>query len=235
MRKTFVQLVDDLRVESGASGRTITTVQGNLPAEVARFKKWTADAWLDIQRRQERHWKFLFKESSGFTVPLGATVLNPTEYAAGDIAEWDYGSFRLAPAGGARKDSQPLRFADYFQFRDCIAIDTSVERKPEVITVHPNTEALHIWPAADAEYVLFYDYRRQPQELDDDDDVPIMPDRFHDLIVFWALLKYGTHEAAPEVITRAKAERDALYADLMTDQMPEVGTLGLVEPEGWDR
>lgn len=223
----FLELVNKLRVESGASGDDITVLSGNLPRETARLKQWTADAWKEIQLLHERHWRFLYKESTGFTVPVGASVLNPTEYAAEDVAEWGLRSFRIAPPLSARKDSVPLQFVDYYDFRDNDGRDPMITGKPLVFTVHPNTEAIHIAPAADAEYVLFYDYRKQPQSLIDASDIPIMPGRFHDLIVYYALEKYALFESAQEALVKAQQGKRRLLPELQTDQLPEFTTMGL--------
>jgi hypothetical protein len=225
----YLQLVNRLRQEGGVSGEDLASLEGNLPREIARLRTWIADSWVEIQMLHERHWRFMFTESSGFTVPIGATVLNPTEYAADDVAEWDVDSFRIAPPGGARKDSKPITYQDYFWFRDSEGLDPSIQGTPRVFTVHPNTEALHIAPASDAEYVLYYDYRRQPQVLTNGVDIPIIPARFHPLIVYWALEKYAIFESAQEVLLRAQTEKARYLANLEVDQLPDIMIVGLIE------
>lgn len=221
----YVDLVNDLMIESAASGRTLTTVQDLPLGELSRLKKWVRDSWLDIQRKHV-DWRFLFVQST-HTVPINASVIEPTEYLAGQVAEWKINTFRIAEAGKARKDSQVLPYYDYFYWREHDGLDVTVPGTPVSFTIHPTTEALHIAPASDAPRILFYDYWRTPQELVDDDDIPIIPARYHPLIVFWALKKYAVHEAAPEAIIRADDEIKRLLSDLQIDQLPEMTTQGL--------
>lgn len=224
---TFVELVNALRVEAAASGRTATTVQGTMVGEQERLRKWIKDSWLDIQRKHP-DWQFLFVQST-YTLSVGESVLNPTEYEAEEVAEWKVNTFRIAEAGGARKDSQPFLYRDYFDWRDMEGLDVTVNGVPKSFTIHPTSEALMIAPPSDTARILFYDYWRTPQELEDDDDEPIMPRRFHDLIVYWALRKYGIHESAPEAILRADTEISRLLPELEMDQLPQVTYAGLCD------
>lgn len=219
------QLVDRLRVESGASGFPITTVEGNLAYETSRLKKWAQDAWRDIQTMYQ--WKFLFQEAV-FTVPQYASVITPPEFTAKQVADWLEDTVRIAPFGGARKDSQPMMCVDYFDFRDGAGIDPAKRGKPSVISIHPNSESLLIAPSADQQYTLFYDYYREPHELDDNDDVPLMPARFHELIVWEALIRYGGYEESAPVLQRAARQAAPLWSSLMHDQLPkmELASLG---------
>ena len=221
---TFVQLVDKLRIEGGVSGFPITTVNGTLSAETARLKKWVQDAWRDIQTMY--NWRFLFREAS-FTVPQYASVITPPEFTAGQVSEWFEDTVRIAEFGGARKDSDVMTVLDYFEFRDGAGIDPTVRGKPSAVAVHPNSESLLIAPSADEQYTMFYDYVRVPQELDDDGDVPIMPARFHDLIVWEAIARYGGYEESSVVLQRSTLQKGPLWAALMRDQLPEVGTSSL--------
>jgi hypothetical protein len=224
---TLVELMDKLRIEAAASGVTITEAEDELTGEMERLRKWIIDAWKDIQRRHTS-WRFLFVESS-YTMTANESTLAPTEYTAGEVAEWHEHSFRMAEAGGARKDSQPLMFWDYFDFRDGPGLDITVAGKPTAITAHPEDEALMIAPPTDTARVLFYDYWRTPQILEDNEDEPIMPARYHDLIVWWALRKYALHESAVEALTSANAEIGRLLPELEMDQLRPMVQQGLLD------
>jgi hypothetical protein len=223
----LVELINALRIEAGASGRPITTAQGVLTGESERLRKWIIDAWRDIQRKHI-DWRFLFVESS-YVMSVDESTLNPTEYEANEVAQWHGRSFKIAKAGGAWKDAERLPFRQYFDWIENDGRDLTVNGKPNSITVHPTTEALMVAPPADDEYVLFYNYWRTPQTLVDDDEEPIMPERYHDLIVYWALKKYAVHEVAPEAIMRADVEVKRLLSDLELDQLPAITTASLGE------
>ena len=218
---TFVELCDMVRREGGISGQPITTLAGNLPAETARIKNWVKDAWADIQTMQTQ-WMFMFYESS-FTIPQYASVIQPDEFAAGVVAEWDPYSVRISRKYETKSRSQPMMIQNYALFKDHEGIDPTRRGMPSVIAIHPRTEALHLAPAADDEYELYFDFYRTPQILDTDDEEPVMPSRFHALIAWEALVRYGGYEVAPDVVTRAQTHAHRLMAALMGDQLPAYG------------
>jgi hypothetical protein len=219
---TFVELCDMVRREGGISGPSITTVQGSIPTETTRVKNWVKDAWQDIQS-MHTDWQFLFYESS-FTIPQYASLITPTEFAAGVVAEWTPWTARISSADEGRAKSQELTLQNYYIFRDSEGLDPTVRGRPSTIAIHPRTEAIHLAPAADAEYEFYYDYYRTPQILDQDEEEPVMPARFHALIAWEALSRYGGYEVAPDVVSRAREHAGKLMAALISDQMPGVST-----------
>ncbi len=215
----FVQLTDDLRFEGGISGDIITTVQGVTTGESYRIKRWVQDAWIKIQIKER--WNFLKFESS-YEIQQYESILSPPEFLSGDVADWDDCTARIAKQGDGYGKSDMLRVEEYDWFREFEGRDPTKRGKPQVIAVDPRLEALHIAPAADQAYELFYDYWAVPQSLDEDVDVPIMPAQFHKLIVWVALETYGGYEAAPDVINRARAEASPLWNALYRDQLPSI-------------
>ena len=213
-------LVNSLRIEVGASGRTLTTVEGSLAAETERLKRWIVAAWNDIQI-QHTDWNSHLRESTHTLVP-GVTVLNQTEFAAGDVAEWMVNTFRITQPLSTRMLSQTMQYVEYYQWRNDEGMDTTREGMPQSFTIQPQTEAILLSTTPDKAYAIFYDYRMTPQILTDDDDVPIIPARFHDLIVAWAMRKYGYHEAAGEKLIQSAEVIGRLFPALEMDQLPEI-------------
>ena len=66
------------------------------------------------------------------------------------------------------------------------------------------------------------DYYMGGQELAADGDIPEMPERFHDLIVYRAMEKYAYRESAGEVLARAKEEGRRILRQLELDQLDAV-------------
>lgn len=225
----FVELVDRVRMEGGVSGGKIATVQGDLRGETARLKAWVQDSWRDIQTERQ-NWKFLFRESS-HPIPQYTSVIYPPEFEARTVAQWDPCTARIGPVGHGRHRSNPLVVENYFDMRDWMQTHPGQRSMPSRMSIHPRTEAIHLSPAADKEYEFFYDYWRIPQELNEDDETPIMPDRFHMLIVWWALERYGGYEVAQDVVTRAQRHASGLMSALIHDQLPGVSLKTL--DTGW--
>lgn len=220
----FVALVERLRMECGVSGPTITTVQGNLPREIERLKKWVVTAWEEAQLKHP-DWEFL-RVASSHVIPLHASLLNPAEYAAGSVAEWKIDSFRIASDGGGFDASVPISFLDYETWRITDGLDSNLYSRPNSITVRIKDRALLVGPSADAQYELYYDYYRTPQVLSADADVPICPARFHMIVIYNAMQMYGRYEAAPEVLADGARNYRRMLAEMEIDQLPAVVITG---------
>lgn len=220
----YLELVNDLMIEAGVAGQSVTTIQGTLPLEIQQLKIAVRDSWIEIQNKPN-YWGFHFVSAS-MVVPLNASVLNPPEFS--QVADWELDSFRIADAGKTRKDAERLRFRDFLWFRDHEGADITRTGRPQSITVDPNTESLIIAPPSDQIRTLFYDYWRTPQELTLDGDVPIMPKRFHKLIVGKALKRHAQSEAAPELLVKAADIISEYQNNLHVDQGEGYTTSGLI-------
>lgn len=225
----FVELADAVRREGGISGGKITTCQADRVGELERVVNWVRDAWRDIQTMYT-NWQFLYHEAS-HPIPQYTGVIYPPEFAARQVADWGACSFRIARSGHGRHRSDPILPEHYQTFRDHMMDPPNRYGRPDRLAIHPRGESIHLTPAADQEYELFYDYWRVPQELVEDDDEPVMPDRFHMLIVWEALQRYGGYEVAPDVIDRASARSQQLLSALIHDQLPRMSTDSL--RSGW--
>lgn len=221
----YLELVNDLIVESGVSGEPVDTVKDHT-GETRRLVKWVRDAWEDIQLSCPT-WAFL-KVQASMPVPLNATLLMPPEYAVGQVAEWDIDSFRMAEQPKGRSESERLRYEQFDWFRDHTMMAPIHASKPQVVSIDWNNESLYVHPPNDKLRTLFYDYWRTPQILVEHDDVPLLPAQYHRLIVWHALLKYGTYDSAAEVIVRAQSEIGRMSPGLWRDQGPGTVTQGLL-------
>jgi hypothetical protein len=219
--KTFLQLVQDLYREVGAAGGTPsnaipTTV--NTTGEILRLVNYVHDAELDIQNMWV-DWKWLRKtltfytgaanQTGIFTTSGGATTAFPT-----DLAEWDWNSFFIYPAGSTQP--QPLCTFEWQNVRNEVFNTTSFNQPWRVIVMPDNTFRFDNIP--DQSYQCFCEYRSTIYDLKNDNDVSNIPPRFANrLIVEFARLKYGMFENAPEQVAHAKM---AIYGGVNDDGIP---------------
>ena len=56
--------------------------------------------------------------------------------------------------------------------------------------------------------------------------MPAMPERFHMMIVYAAMMYYGIFEAANEVYARGEKYYNKFYSKLSTDQAPPITGIG---------
>lgn len=215
---TFLELLNQYKIECGVSGPTITDVD-LVSGETMSLRNWLRNAWTDLQMLHDGQWSFM-RKSSSFIVPVGGTLLNIGEWQADQVNRWKIDSFRVAEPEDGREKSVPIQFVDYDSFLATVGLDPITQNKVKWFTVRPQDKAIIIAPAPDKAYRLFFEYHAEPQFLEDSDDVPDCPAKFHMLIVYEAMLHYGSFEAASEVLARATSKRRELLNAMRAQCLP---------------
>lgn len=222
---TFLQLVQRARQEMGIAGNGPTTVTGQT-GEIARLVNWVNQAWQEIQMERD-DWDFLrtpvtFYTSANkqaYTVGLGEDI------DLEDFGKWRNDSFRsYLRSAGVATEVILSQYYDYGAFRDFYLLGSRklVRGRPLYFTIEPATRSILLGFTPDNVYVVSGEYYRTPQELTLDDDVPLMPARYHMAIVFKAMMKYGLFEAAQEQLT-AGQQGFAFYMNkLRAEQAPMI-------------
>lgn len=216
----YLQLVNSLRDEIAATGADATTLQFGLAQDTRRLARFVRDAWEEIQSKRT-DWLFL-RVSSSHTIPQYASLIEPTEYLAGNVLSWEIGSLRMAEAGESRAQSQPLEFVPYDDFVNGIGLNTGSYKRPTSYTIRAADNAILIGPAADAEYELYYDYIMMPQILSADDDEPVLPRHLHKVIVYRAMMSFGRHIGSPEIYQDGERKYASFMAMLENQQLPPI-------------
>lgn len=224
---TFLQLCAKLRQKTldVGSGPTTTVSQSG---QLGKLVLGIADAWTDIQQARE-DWLWMRKS---FTVN---TVASDGAYVYGDctdtvssaaisrFARWYRNEFKAYKSSDGVGSEYPLIWMEWEQFRRIYRYGTQTDGQPVHVSVDP-TQAFVLGPKPDAVYVVSGDYQIGPQDLtsgaDPDANIPEMPTRFHNLIVYKAMVKFGLNSAAPEAIQEAQIEGGPLYFQLERDQLP---------------
>ena len=233
--RTYLQLVQDLYREVGAAGGTPTQsvpTTVNTTGEILRLVNYVHDAELEIQNLWV-DWKWLRKTLTAYTVTGSNTGFVTTSGGAtsaqpADLAEWDYKSFFILPAGATQLT--PLAVYEWQQVRNQV-FDTVDQAQPwRVIVMPDNTLRFDLTP--DASYQIQCEYRAVPYDLKVDLDVSNIPARYGNrLIVEWARKRYGLFENAAEQVEaadwqiyggmdQANVWHTGLLAQLENDQLP---------------
>ena len=206
---TFLELVQMTVQQSG-------TIQGVKPTTVAgqvdRLKQivdFVREAYIDIQNAH-RMWRWLQSEFVGETVAgtqrYAATSFRDqgTGAAISRFSQWGYKqdgtdmgtSMYLNSAGVAEEG--PLRWFDWEYFYNTQLRGTQTPGKPQVYSVD-NQGKMVISPVPDGIYTLRGRYRKSPQVLAADLDVPEMPLEFHTLIKDAALCYIEGFDEGPRI------------------------------------
>ncbi len=214
----LLQLMNRAKTECGISGPVLATAQ-NLSGEMDRLKGWINSAWVDIQTEQA-DWDFM-RFPVGFNLTASKQFYTPTEAGVTSFGSWKLDSFRASSVGANYGDEQLLNYMEFNTFRNLYqyANMRNVTARPVVVTVDPQKQ-LGFGSKPDLAYVIAGEYYKAPSEMSADTDAPILPDRFHLMIVYRAMMFYGGFESATEVYQRGQQEFNRLNSRLMIDQMP---------------
>jgi hypothetical protein len=95
----------------------------------------------------------------------------------------------------------PLDFMPWETFQNRWDFASMVPSTPRFIT-EDNTGRWRFYPPPDMPYTLLFDYVREPQELENFDDIPQgLPQEFYRLIIHKALEYYGLYDEQPSLAT----------------------------------
>lgn len=189
---------------------------------------WLDDAWLELQAEQ-MPWRWMIKN---FTL---TTVIGIDTYEYSDCID--------VPTSGAITRFDSWKFVDpmsivtsYLQsagvntqgyvyylpwetFRLTYLVGTIQSGQPAHITIDPQNR-IQIGPIPNEVYVLGGEYKRSPQIMTLDEDVPEMPAQFHNLLIYDAMRKYAGAESAAEIMLRANTEGARVRSQLNMNQLP---------------
>ena len=231
----FVDLTENLRYECGVSGTPLTTVQ-NLNGELLRLRNWIRDAWQELQLERQ-DWKFMHKEFQFVTqAGVQSYTLDTVQSANGDIDIDCYAqnTFSIDPpydtGTQARSQEQPLGVMAWQHFRNMYVVGYPVNdptrwQRPMTAAIDDD-RTFWFGPAPDQAYTIRGECWINPQTLVNDADIPIMPAKYHKVIVYRAMLKYAGYESANEVRVRAVQEGTAPEFTLFNEQLPQVTVAG---------
>jgi hypothetical protein len=213
---TFLELVQDFMREAGMSG-TIASVQAQT-GEAQRAVNWIIKAYRSIQN-EHSDWEFL---RADVTFGVNAPLNTYTTAAAGvtSFGEWRFrgDDWRCYNTAMGVADEQPVAYVDYAKFRTVYGYSTQRLQtgRPKVVTQRPD-QSLQFWPTPDTGYTIVGEQYQAPVALVNNTDFPVFAAKFHDVIVYRALMLYGQFEGDGGVFTYAQAEC-ARILGMMEDQ-----------------
>jgi hypothetical protein len=207
----FLQLCQRLRREVGGSGDGPPSVL-NQQGENRLYVEWINQAWQEIQNYRTDwgfHWTVLSQPvaegSSIVSLPADLRTLS------GDTLHIDGYGITVIP------------WAQMQQLRR----QTLNTGRPTGCSMAPNGQ-LYLNATPDTDYTLFGEYYAKPQELAENDDVPLLPSHYHMLIVYKAMMLYAGYENAPDVFAAGQLHYQQMLADLEQDQLPSMTMPGAI-------
>jgi hypothetical protein len=219
---TYLEIVRRLARFAGMTSSasipaSVVAQNGNLLDAV----DWAADAYTELQTKNPT-FRWL---RAAFTFN---TVDGTDTYTYGDasitrFSRWWVDDLYCPPkaylTSGGVVGQYFLQYIPWDVFQTIYKIGTPTEGGPVHITIDP-TNQLVLGPVPNDEYTITGEYQKSPQVLAADSDEPEMPEEFHMLIVYEALLTYGFSQAAGDVLNLASSRGGALRSALLGNQLP---------------
>lgn len=220
----FLALAQKVASDSGVVSGTQPSTCQNQTGLLGKIVRWTADAWRQIQNA-ENAWRFMFGEFTGNTL-ANTPRYTPASWNITDHAEWIHDRemlndhpYSIYSVALGVSDETRLTEIDFEQWRQSYNRGVQTVGKPRYYAISPANEFC-LAPMPDGIYTVKGVYRKAPQVLSADADIPNFPDRFHDLITYRARLLLAEHDEAGFALTTAAGEDARLMADLRRDQLP---------------
>lgn len=219
---TFLELCQATRQESAISGSGPTTVVGQT-GMLKKVVDWVNRAWREIQNGRD-DWLWMKKT---FTFDTIASVGNYTASGISltDFAEWERDTFRIYLASDGLAGEIELAWIDYDSWRRAFNTGSQTDGQPIYFTVKPD-KSIQLAPVPNGIYTVSGDYRQAAQSLSGNTDEPGMPARFHEMIMYKALMYYAVHDDAAEIYADAAKQYTLLHDMLVRDQVENNITFG---------
>jgi hypothetical protein len=216
--KTFLQLCQLTREKCGISGNGPALVTGQT-GEMGRIVNWVQEAWIELQNRS-RDWDWMRAEFCLTTVALQQEY-TISSASLTDFSRWHLETLRAYRADIGVADQQWLVAWNYGIFRDTFMFASQTTSRPTVFAVRPRDKALLFGSIPDDAYEIRGEYQKAARPFLTGSEKPLLPEEFHMLIVYGAMLKYAYYENAPEVAQSAQLMQGPMLKDLMANQAPE--------------
>lgn len=195
---------------------------------VAQLVGWVRDAYIDIQNERP-DWLWL---RARFQAPL---TIDQAEYTPAELNIVRFGAFTgdrpghrvlslYDPAEGKKDEGEIVQVPyDYWQ-RTYDRGEHDANRPTEWALTPQQTIVFGNTP--DKAYVVRGEYRKSPQILELDEDVPEMPEQFHRLIIAEAIRLMAESDEAFQVLQSKALQYSRLRNPLVLAQTPEADIWG---------
>lgn len=212
------------------------TISGTLPESVidqnGRLLKvvyWVREAWRRLQNeRTQWEWMLDDFDSSTCVTAIGSARYTSASWNINRLAEWgrikdSLGNYPISIYESAEgpSDETFLTYMDWRDFRRRYLRGSQQNQRPLVYSISPANE-ICFGPIPDKIYRVRGEYRKSPQTLAANTDTPEMPERFHEIIAWSALMLLAGHDEAEFHVAHAASNYGDIFNDLIRDQLPSI-------------
>lgn len=225
---TYLELCQKVAREGGITNalNQPSSVTGQT-GKLAEVVSWTAEAWNRIQN-EHNAWRFHRKEFTSTATTIGAGRYTGASWGITDFAEWlqetdnDPHIYTIYKQSEGVSSEKRLSYIDWPVFRNAYLRGTQTNNPP----IHYTIDAMNqfcLGPAPDAAYIVRGEYRRTPQVLSANANVPICPVRFHNVIAWRAVILLAEEAEAIEAqVPLAQRNYNEIMGQMRRDLLPRV-------------
>lgn len=196
----FLALAKRLRQEAGVAGTGPSTVVSQT-GELLRLVDWINAAWDNLQRERD-DWLWMRSDFT-YNLPALQQTFTSTQASITAFGRWWEKTFRCYTTSIGVSDEQKLTYTPWAEFRDMYLLGTRpAATRPTRFTEKPDGSIM-VGPQNDVAYTIVGEHQVAPTLMAADADTPTgLPSDYHMLLVWDALVLYGTFEPAPEAVVR---------------------------------
>lgn len=217
----FLKLCQRAASECGIPGDGPEAVTGQT-GEAQRIVNWVNDAWLDLQSLSEQ-WLFM-RTTATFATVAGQPTYTPAECGVTNFGNWCRDTFRNYDTAAGIASEIFLPYLEYEAWRNTYQYGGMrlTQTRPVQMSIAPD-KSICLGPYPSAGYTVYGDYFTIPAYMVEATDEPgNLPVRFHMIIVYDAMMRYGAFESAPEVYQRGQNKYKEMMGRLEINQLPDV-------------
>lgn len=225
----YLELVQAVKRESGLGAASSIVGIASAQGDDLRMFDWVNWAARDITlAREDWRWRRgMATLPSTTSITNAASAFSLTDFASwkGEAREYKPSAYRVSDGVATEK---PLTWLEYDQFRKMFFTGTHATGNLQYWSISPAEEFL-VGPTPDSAHFIRADYIKDYTDMTADSDIPLIPARWHMLIVWRALMEYGGFDAATEVYQRAERNYTLSWPQLVQSQMdqPSIGSRAL--------
>jgi hypothetical protein len=218
---TFLELCQKAGTDSGLiSYQNVPTTVVGATGRWASIVSFVAQAWNDIQRSRG-DWEFMRANISHALVvgqrayvPSDLGIPNSFSRFAGDAA--GYQPWHLYDPAIGVADDQNLTQIPTDEHEMTYGRGAQTLSRPTKYAIANGQ--LYVGPLPDKAYTLVGLFWQAPHPLIDDADEPVLPEHFHDLIVWKAIMKISGKDGAFADRLVAQGEYSTMFRQLVSEQ-----------------
>lgn len=176
----LLELCNRVRQESGVSTPELLTAVSQ-QGIIAKIVAWVQQAYVDVTGMRP-DWQFLWRTADA-TLVANQQLFSAVEIGLSDMEKVI--SFQIGTA-----ILKPISWQD---FKTYGYSNNGKTGKPQGYAIRPDG-LIAFYPTPDQSYTVPSEYSKKVEPLLLDDDEPLIPVNYHDVIVQKALMYYASHE-----------------------------------------